>query len=77
MGDNYNMKTVDDQGNVARHEYVYQPYGVKKYIDATPQYNVTPYLNFYILNRSLVDLVFHSFQRLEFHIFHLLIKMEQ
>ena len=47
-GDAYTMETVDDQGNVTRHNYVYQPYGVKKYIDATPQYNVTPYLNFYI-----------------------------
>lgn len=47
-GDAYIMETTDDQGNVTRHNYVYQPYGVKKYIDATPQYNVTPYLNFYI-----------------------------
>lgn len=47
-GDTYTMTTEDDQGNQVSHTYEYQPYGVKKYIDATPQYLVTPYLNFYI-----------------------------
>lgn len=46
-GDNYTMVIEDDSGRT-EHKYIYQPYQVMKYIDATPQYNVTPYLNFYI-----------------------------
>ena len=46
-GDEYTMVIEDDSGRT-EHTYIYQPYQKMKYIDATPQYNVTPYLNFYI-----------------------------
>jgi hypothetical protein len=39
---------IEDDSGRTEHKYIYEPYQTMKYIDATPQYNVTPYLNFYI-----------------------------
>ena len=47
-GDDYTLVVEDDKGNTSEHHYKYEPYQTMKYIDATPQYNVTPYLNFYV-----------------------------
>lgn len=48
-GDSYST-TIEDPVNhqISTHVYEYQPYQKMKYFDSTPQYNVTPFLNFYV-----------------------------